>query len=335
MNNPIISVIMPVYNASKYLKESIESILNQTFRDFEFIILNDNSTDNSLEIISDYQQKDPRIIIINKPVNLGPANLRNEGIACAKGEFIALMDADDISELSRFEKQIAVFNKNPEIDLCATNYTKFGENIQPEYIKHYEFHKEIKVNFLSECYIANPTILFRKRIITGYNYDPVFFPVDDYELLSRLISKFTFYNIQESLLKYRWHQTNISQTKKVNIEELKNKIKNQQLNDFCNALDIEVVSLVLNYKEPQDTPKLIQILQYKNNVILNNKVIQKFDQTLFEKKINDTIKRNFIKAKNPNLQLFWFFYKNEKQNFKELKTKYKIKTFLKSLIRIR
>lgn len=335
MNIPNISVIMPVYNASKYLPESIESILNQTFKNFEFIIINDNSTDQSLEIIKKYQQLDSRIIIINKLKNLGPASLRNEGIASAKGEFIALMDADDISELTRFEKQMNVFKTRPEIDLCATNYTKFGEKLIEEYVTHYEYHKEIKVNFLSECYIANPTIMFRKEIFTGYNYDASFFPVDDYEILSRLISKFTFHNIQESLLKYRWHQTNISQTKKVNIEELKNKIKDNQLLDFCDNLDIKFVSLVINYKEPQDTNNIIKIIQYKNKIILKNKVLKKFDETLFEKKVNENIKRTFIKAKNHNLKLFLYFYKNERQNFNELKPKYKIKTLFKSLFRVK
>ncbi len=110
-----ISVILPVYNAGNYLAETIESILNQTHTHFELIILNDKSTDNSLVIIQKYIEKDSRIILINKEVNLGPANLRNEGFSIAKGEFIALMDADDIALPSRFEKQVNVLKNNPEI----------------------------------------------------------------------------------------------------------------------------------------------------------------------------------------------------------------------------
>jgi glycosyltransferase involved in cell wall biosynthesis len=125
MTTPEISVIMPVYNAAEFLAESIESILNQTFTNFELIILNDKSTDNSLDVISKYQRSDSRIIIINKDINVGPANLRNEGLSIAKGEFVALMDADDIAMPQRFEKQINVLKSNPEIGLCGTWFTFF------------------------------------------------------------------------------------------------------------------------------------------------------------------------------------------------------------------
>ena len=111
MQIPEISVIIPVFNAAPFLQESIESILNQTFSDFELIILNDKSTDESLEIIKKIQSKDNRVIIIDKEQNVGPANLRNEGINAARGTFIALMDADDIALPTRFEKQITVLKK--------------------------------------------------------------------------------------------------------------------------------------------------------------------------------------------------------------------------------
>ncbi len=103
MKSPIISVVMSVYNGDKYLREEIESILNQTFKDFEFIIVNDGSTDKSLEIIKSYN--DPRIVIIDQE-NTGLAKALNNGINIAKGRYIARMDQDDISNPERFEKQI-------------------------------------------------------------------------------------------------------------------------------------------------------------------------------------------------------------------------------------
>src|SRR5690242_9380591 len=95
---------MPVYNASSYLREAIESILNQTYSNFEFIIINDGSTDNSLEIIRSYH--DPRISVVNNETNLGIIKTRNKGLKLAKGKYIANMDADDISLSSRLEKQV-------------------------------------------------------------------------------------------------------------------------------------------------------------------------------------------------------------------------------------
>ena len=97
---------MPVYNGEKYLAEAIESVLNQTYSNFELIILNDKSTDSSKAIIQSYQTKDDRIVFIDKTENVGPATLRSEGFDVAKGEFIALLDADDIAMPNRFEKQI-------------------------------------------------------------------------------------------------------------------------------------------------------------------------------------------------------------------------------------
>lgn len=123
LQNPVISVIIPVFNAASFLDETLKSILSQTFSDFELIILNDKSTDESLNIIKKFQQEDNRIIIIDKEENVGPANLRNEGINSAKGEYIALMDADDIAMPTRFEKQIEVLKNNPEIGVCGTWFT--------------------------------------------------------------------------------------------------------------------------------------------------------------------------------------------------------------------
>ena len=104
-NNILVSVILPVYNAQKYLEEAIESIINQTYTNFEFIIIDDGSGDNSLNIINKYQKQDSRILVITRE-NKGLVYTLNEGINQAKGKYIARMDADDISLSNRFEKQI-------------------------------------------------------------------------------------------------------------------------------------------------------------------------------------------------------------------------------------
>lgn len=310
IKNPKISVIMPVYNASEYLPEAIESILNQTYSNFEFIILNDNSTDNSLTIIEKYHVIDKRIQLINKTKNVGPATLRNEGIDVAKGEYIALMDADDISELTRFEKQIAVFNNNCDIDLCATNYTKFCENKNEEYVKHFENHPEIKYNFLFGCYIANPTIMMKKKILDGYRYNSSFFPVDDYELLSRLILNFTFYNIQESLLKYRWHENNISQTKKVNIDNLTDRIKLNQWKKIDENLNPIYLELSLNFKERQSPEDVIEILKTQKILLENNYKKQIYDNEIFSNPIQIAQYKTIKKVKKYNLKLLKYLIKN-------------------------
>ena len=116
---------MPAYNAEKYIAESIESILSQTFTDFEFIIINDASTDSTKEIIESFQ--DSRIILINNEQNLGVAKSLNIGIATAKGKYIARMDADDISLPERFQTQFNFMEKNPDIDICGSWARMFGD----------------------------------------------------------------------------------------------------------------------------------------------------------------------------------------------------------------
>ncbi len=124
--NPKVSVIMSVYNGDKYLREAIESILNQTFTDFEFIIVNDGSTDNSLEIIESYD--DERIKTINNKKNIGLTKSLNKALKFAKGKYIARQDADDVSLPNRFEKQVEYLDSHPEVALVGTSVYLIDEN---------------------------------------------------------------------------------------------------------------------------------------------------------------------------------------------------------------
>ncbi|HOS83041.1 MAG TPA: glycosyltransferase [Methanolinea sp.] len=238
--NPILSVIMPVFNAEKYLSQAIESILNQTFKDFELIIIDDNSTDNTRHIIQSYH--DNRIIYIINPIPLGLQNSLNQGLKIAKGDYIARMDADDISDANRFLKQITFLKKNPEIGICGSWIEVIDENNN---ILH-KVQLPIKSTiiawhlFFGDC-IAHPTVIFRRSIKEYLNYDSNFTLAEDYELWIRLIKKIKFENIPEYLLKYRIHQTNMS----ANIEKInyynfiirKNAIENL-LN--CQLSDLEI-----------------------------------------------------------------------------------------------
>ena len=202
---PKISVIMPVYNAKKeWLKEAIESILNQTYQDFEFIIVDDGSDEPIDEVVSLFD--DNRLILLQEKENCGVANALNDGLKLAKGEFIARMDADDISFPERFEKQIAYLEANQNISVVGTCYETFPKKsvvklpITPKYL-----------DLLGECCIAHPSVMFRKKDFDKFDlkYDPNY-KCEDYELWSRAIRVLEFVNLQEVLLKYRLHETNCS-----------------------------------------------------------------------------------------------------------------------------
>ncbi len=197
----MISVVMPVYNGDKYLHEAIESILNQTYTDFEFIILNDGSADKTEEIILSYD--DPRIVYVKNEENLQIAKTLNKGIALAQGKYIARMDADDISLPERFEKQIKIMEENPEVGVCGTWLKTFGG--KEEIWNMPVSNEEIMMNMLFESSLMHPTVFIRKSVLLPFVqvYDQAFNKVEDYELWIRLSKKTRFKNIPEVLLNYR------------------------------------------------------------------------------------------------------------------------------------
>ncbi len=239
MNNPMISVVMPVYNGEKYLQEAIDSILNQTFTDFEFIILNDGSTDKTEEIIVSYD--DPRIVYVKNEINLQIVETLNKGIELAKGKYIARMDADDISLSERFEKQITFLQKNSNIDILGTWFETFGKK---EYIQKLPTeHEQIKSDLLLYTPLAHPSIFMKREIFKQYQYSVNYPKAEDYALWIQLISKFNFSNIPEVLLLYRLHNNQTSSS--LDSVQLDSTVKavNQLLIQFDNKLSKEDLSI--------------------------------------------------------------------------------------------
>jgi GT2 family glycosyltransferase len=213
-NTPKISVVMPVYNSEEYASEAIESILNQTEKDFEFIIIDDGSTDNSEKIIKSFH--DQRIKYFKKP-HSGIIDSLNFGIKEARSEFIARMDSDDISIPERLEKQILFFKNNPDYALvgsCAIKIDEFGEesgNLDYPPVSW----KEIKKYSLLHNPFIHPTVMFKKELILTVGGYRNFKHAEDYELWTRIIYKYPCANIAEPLLKYRIHSKQITEKRKV------------------------------------------------------------------------------------------------------------------------
>lgn len=157
--NELISVILPVYNGEKYLKEAIESILNQTYTNFEFIIIDDGSKDSSLEIIKEYEKEDERIVAVSRE-NKGLIATLNEGIEKAKGKYIARMDQDDISLPNRFEEQLKIMENDKEIVVCGSWINVFGENRKEKISKYFQYDKEIKANLIMSSICDDETRCF-------------------------------------------------------------------------------------------------------------------------------------------------------------------------------
>ena len=202
--NPKVSVLMPVYNTKEeWLKEAIESILNQTFTDFEFIIINDGSSNNAKDVILSY--KDKRIKYYEQE-NCGLIKTLNRGLKLCKGEYIARMDSDDISLPKRLEKEVAVLDKNENIGIVGCWINRFPSN-NIIYLKE----RPRYLDLLKECQLAHPTVMIRSSVLKKYDFKyGDFLYAEDYELWSRFIKVSDLYNIQEVLLNYRVHESSIT-----------------------------------------------------------------------------------------------------------------------------
>jgi glycosyltransferase involved in cell wall biosynthesis len=209
MNRPRVTVLMPVFNGEKYLGQAIESILGQTFGDFEFLIVDDGSTDRSLEICRSYA--DPRIRLERNGANLGLITTLNRGIERAGGEFIARMDGDDISFPERLERQVRFLDENPGVGLCGTWYEKAFPD-RTETVKPPAGDREIRFYLGFENVILHPSVMLRKSLLEthGLRYDEACRYAEDYEFWCRCARHTKLAIIPEALVRYRCHPDNTS-----------------------------------------------------------------------------------------------------------------------------
>ena len=242
-NAPRVSVLMPAYNVEKYVGEAIESVLNQTFTDFEFIIINDGSTDNTAKIIADYAKKDKRIRFVNHRKNQGLIAVLNEGLDLCRGEYIARMDSDDISLPERFAKQIAYLDAHPECGVLGTWCEKFGENIHNQIWK-YPQHVKLMDLLIRGSLVAHPSVMIRFDILKKHKikYNHKYIYAEDYGLWSECIKHTEIHNLQERFLLYRWHSTNISNVHKLTQNKTTFEIKIKIINDISsNPVEINKI----------------------------------------------------------------------------------------------
>lgn len=208
---PKISIIMPVYNEEKFIKPCMESILNQTFSDFECIIIDDGSTDNTLSILQSY--KDKRLKIISRE-NKGLIASLNEGVGLAKGDYIARMDGDDIMMLDRLEKQIKFLESNPNIVGVGGGLEEMrvdGTHIRTAIYDH-NANPILDVFWKEHSNMPGSTLLGKTDLIKKILYNPYYKHAEDRDLLLRLSEHGDLRNLQEPLIKYRRHAGSVTKS---------------------------------------------------------------------------------------------------------------------------
>lgn len=223
---PKISVIMSVYNGKPYLKEAVESILNQTYKNFEFIIVDDTSTDDSWYFLKTL--KDTRIRIIRNKSNIGLANCLNIALKTAQGEYVARMDADDISYPERFTQQLKFLEKNKNISICGTwvdLVNDKGEIIGKK--KYPTKNSDLEKALRWYQPLVHPTMMARASFFRQLNgYRPNYDFAEDYDLLSRALGKYKMANVPYTLLGWRLASGRRSRREmtKIDITDLKVKL---------------------------------------------------------------------------------------------------------------
>jgi len=287
MKDPVISVVMPVYNGEKYLKECIDSILKQTFTNFEFIIVNDGSTDKTEEII--LAHKDNRIVYLKNETNLKIVKSLNKGISVSRGVYIARMDADDISLPSRFERQIQFMDANQNVDVCGS----WAETIEKRsrILKMPVTCMEIKLQMLSGPALIHPSVLGKKSFFINFQYRDDYIAAEDYDLWVRGIDNFCYANIPSILFRYRVHG---GQTDKVNgtmQRNVVNQIRGRYLKRFflnINDRDVFLFNRIMNkeFKGREDALELF------HKILNDNK-----DNNFFpHKELKDYMTYSFYRA---------------------------------------
>lgn len=245
---PRVTVVMAVYNAEPFLREAVESVLGQTYDDFELIAVEDSSSDHSLEILQSFG--DPRLRIVRHDSNQGVAMSRNDALVAARGEFVAIMDADDVCAPTRLERQVAFLDANPAVGLvgCAVYY-----NIDASGAVLYksclpEDNETIQRTLVERWCFLHPSIMFRKVYYeTAGGYRKTLEPAEDHDFILRILQHCQAHNLPEPLVSYRLNPTGMSVVGHQYINELGDvvmQLAKRRRNGLPEDLDVEMAHVL-------------------------------------------------------------------------------------------
>jgi len=285
MPTPKVSILMPVYNVEKYLAEAIDSILNQSFADFELLVLDDCSPDKCADIIKTFDDK--RIVYHRNEKNLGLANNLNVGLKMAKGEYIARMDGDDISLPDRLKTQIDFLENNPDIDLCSCGLEMFGTE-NTVWIRERD-PEQVKITMMFFSPVLHATSVWRKLSFEKndlyYNQDA--FPAEDYDLWARAVFYCKLVNIPEVLYKYRIHGIQVTKTDD-RVDMRCNEIQSNYLKKTLPTLDENDINRFISMfirKENINVSNVRSLKKIYGKLICANKIDKFFDETKLEHRL--------------------------------------------------
>ena len=310
---------MPVFNGEKYLKEAIDSILSQTYKEFDLYIINDGSSDRSEQIILNYI--DPRIKYVKNEVNLKLTPTLNRALDMIEHEYIVRMDADDIALPDRIKLQVEYMDKNPEVVVCGGQVKYFGQ-IERESSFPLE-HDTIKAHLVFESSLAHPAVIIRNGMLkkNSIYYDPQHLHLEDYELWTRLSKLGKMANLPVVVLRYRLEGQNISlgnfATKKERIEPIYKK-NLEELGIEPSPQNLLLHSELAGHAEELHAPKVLR--EYIADLLHANEKTGVYPQAAFEKLMKKKWEKAFFKYSDRSFVAgLKYIYASRKTSLKQLR----------------
>ncbi|MBP5406286.1 glycosyltransferase family 2 protein [bacterium] len=332
-NQPLLSVLMPVFNSELFVAEAIESILSQTFNDFEFLILDDASTDNSFKITKDFESKDSRIKVYQNEKNLGVVESRNKLINLSKGKYIAWIDSDDIAIKNRFEKQINFLETHPAIGLVGAWLIKCDKFCNPQQIWPMETDPEkLQVDLFFHSPFST-VVMIRRSDLPDKLYDSRFPVAEDYDLYCRIAEKSGVANLGLPLLKFRENYKSLSHTTKVMEDRSSLVIKEhaERLGITLDEKDIKNFRKIVTRSriDIDDINHIEKSLSLLKNLLLEN---DRFDKTAVTEVIQEYWFETCRKSTHNGLKVLSIFFSSP-LFCKKISLKDNCRLFVRALIR--
>ena len=309
VKRPKVSVMMPVYNGARYIGDAIKSILTQTYGDFELLVLDDGSTDNTLQVIKSFN--DPRIRIIRNDRNIGTVLTRNKGLRECCGEYVAMLDSDDLAYPQRFEKQVNFLNNHLDVGMVGSWVDLInaeGNPLNASWKTDMEA-EEVPVFLLFHNCFSFSAVMLRSVAIPRDGFREGYIPSEDYEIWTRIVDSWKSYNLPEILTTYRIHKDSLSKKQ----SDLQNDVVDKIVRSQLSKLSIQPTEEELRLHRTNDTYRgddvkgfIIKREKWLLKLIERNNDVQLYDQRIFQRVIN----KIWLKTcKSNTAQGFWIWKK--------------------------
>lgn len=336
---PRVTILMPTYNVAPWVKEAVDSVLAQTYKDFELLVLDDCSSDNTVEVVRSI--KDSRVRIVVGDHNVGLSENLNRGIALSNTELLARMDGDDVAVPTWLQRGVDVLDSHPEIDICSFGFQFFGTKTSE--VRFPEHHEDSMAQMLFGCTVIVPVLRKRVFVDNGFRYSTEAFPAEDYMMWAHCYRVAKVYNVQETMFHYRMHATQISTAKRQAQIEKSNAVRRYMLQWLSLRLgEIEIqyylntfvpgrIENYLDLQKMRDFAKLLTSRNDENGHFSHDALVKKFQSHIEQSLYAAIIDRFFINGYSIKGYLC---YLCSGMAF-HLTRKYEIKFFMKSILRKR